>query len=368
MLARSAAALVLALMAATCALLYFTPERAPVRLATVLTAAMVVIGMAGAIGLWLRHASGPWLALTAMTFAATLGSFAWTAAPRSVAALSVLMLATAAAIFTVGAKPSSSNNPYQRALFGTVLLFASWVAAWGWLYPAEFGRALPFNAPPLHARFLGAMYLSGATFMLLATIARRWSEIRVATAILAIWTGVLGVISYLHLAVFDWSRDPTWYWFVAYIGFPLLACWVAWCPHGERSEVASPPLPLPARGILLAIALAGTTLGLALLFAPRFMVTLWPWAVSPLLAHIYSAPFLAFGLGCLYAAAQRTWLEARIAAAGTFVFAIGVLVASWLHVGLFNFGLPSVWAWFGGFALVALALLAALVLQHSRAK
>ena len=47
--------------------------------------------------------------------------------------------------------------------------------------------------PPLHARFLGAMYLSGATFMLLGLAARQWAEMRVTVPMIAIWTGMLGI-------------------------------------------------------------------------------------------------------------------------------------------------------------------------------
>ena len=83
----------------------------------------------------------------------------------------------------------------------------------------------------------------------------------------------------------------------------------------------------------------------------------WPWAISTLLAQIYSAPFLAYGLGSLYAATQRGWGEIRIAVLGTLVFSVGVLVGSWLHLGLFQLGSLSAWAWFGGFALASLALL-----------
>jgi len=367
-MARGAATLVLALVAAICVVLYLIPVLEPVPAARVLVAALVIVGLVGAVGLWLRQTWGPWLALVALTFTATLACFAWTVAEasRTTIGLSALTLATAATIFVIGSKPSDSINVYQRALFGTVLVFAGWVAVWGWLFPVQFGRALPVSAPPLHARFLGAMYFSGAVFMLLAMLARRWSDIRVVTAILAIWIGALGVVSVLNLSAFDWTRGPTWFWFVAYIGFPLIACWIVWCQRNERDQAAGAPLRTPVRGILLVVGATGVALGVSLLVAPRFMVPLWPWAVSPLLAHIYSAPFLAYGVGCLYAAAQRTWPEARISVIGTFAFAAGVLTASWLHAGLFNMTLPSVWLWFGGFGLAGLALLAAVALQWAR--
>ena len=237
--------------------------------------------------------------------------------------------------------------------------FAGWVAYWGWLRPREFGAALPISAPPLHARFLAAMYLSGCVFMLLAAVARQSPEIRVVTVLLAIWTGGLGLVSLLNFTAFNWARDPTWFWFLAYIAFPLIAAWLAWCQRAERSHPAGPPLPPLARGVLVVIGVIATLTALALLLAPRPMTTFWPWAVTPVLAQIYGAPFLAYGLGSLYAATQRTWTEIRIPVAGTFAFAVGVLTASWLHIGLFESTSPSALIWFGGFGLAALALIMA---------
>jgi hypothetical protein len=43
---------------------------------------------------------------------------------------------------------------------------------------------------------------------------------------------------------------------------------------------------------------------LCLLFAPGFMSRMWPWAIKVLLAQIYGAPFLSYGLGSLYAARE----------------------------------------------------------------
>jgi hypothetical protein len=86
------------------------------------------------------------------------------------------------------------------------------------------------------------------------------------------------------------------------------------------------------------------------------MVPLWPWKITPILAHMYSAPFLSYGLGSLYALSQKTWQDIRIVIYATLVFTVGVLLASLYHANLFNFGIVSTWFWFGGFAFSSLAL------------
>ena len=50
--------------------------------------------------------------------------------------------------------------------------FPAWVAAGGLFLPAQIDEFLPFRVPPLHARFIGAMYIAGATMMLLAAASR----------------------------------------------------------------------------------------------------------------------------------------------------------------------------------------------------
>jgi hypothetical protein len=147
-----------------------------------------------------------------------------------------------------------------------------------------------------------------------------------------------------------------WIWFIAYIAYPLLAAWIAW---QQRSQAGHPPgLPLSKvlRTYLLLQGGLVTGLALILLVVPQGMAMVWPWKITPLLAQIYSAPFLSYGLGSLYASIQRTWLEVRIVIYATLVFTLGVLLASVYHAKLFNFANLSPWFWFGGFILSSLSL------------
>jgi hypothetical protein len=335
----------------------FTAGGTPLRVFAVALALLTLLTLAG---LWLRKAWAPWATLVVVACKATVDLFGWSfgiSPVLTMASLAVLALIVAL-VFVDAAPPSGMVTPYQRALFGAILAFAAWVAVWGWLLPAEIGSRLPLTVPPLHARFLGAMYLAGSVFMILAMLARTWPEIRVVTIMLAFWTGMLGVVSILNLSALDWSRGPLWFWFVAYLGFPLIAFWVAWC---QRSEAAHPNEPEISGLLRLFLALQGiiaVAIALFLLVAPLAMSAMWPWPIAPLVANIYGAPFLAFGLGSLYAARQHAWSEVRIMAIGTLVFALGVLVASLIHANLFDPRTPSAWLWFGGFGISAIALAA----------
>jgi hypothetical protein len=245
----------------------------------------------------------------------------------------------------------------ERLYFVAVGLLALWVGIWGFFVPTSVGRALPFVVPPLHARFLGAMYLSGLTFMVGAALARTWAEVRVVPPITAMWTGGLLVVSLIHFGEFDLGDREDQVWFAAYVAYPLIALWLTWRHRGDAHErLAGAPLPGWATTYLAVQGAAAAVLGLALLVAPGVVAAAWPWPITSLLAQLYSAPLLAFGLGSLLLSRQRRWPEVRVCAVAMFVFAAGVLVASLIHRDLFSSRDASAWLWFGAFGVGTLAL------------
>ena len=244
----------------------------------------------------------------------------------------------------------------QKIYFAAVGLLALWVGIWGYFIPGQVDKAIPWLVPPLHARFLGAMYLSGLTFMVGGILARYYVEVWVMVRVIAIWTGMLFVVSLLYLGEFDYNHKPVWFWFAAYLIYPLIALWLMWRDRTLRERVDGPALPTWVRGYLRVQGIVVTLLALALLFMPEFMVNVWPWKITRLLAQIYSAPFLAYGLSSLMLSRQQTWLEVWVVVIGTFVFALGVLLASFIHRELFAIANFSTWIWFGGFLLATVML------------
>jgi len=237
----------------------------------------------------------------------------------------------------------------HRAYFAAVGLFAAWVGAWGYPDPTQIGRALPWTVPPLHARFIASMYLAGMLAMFLGLAARRAANVRIPLVLAACWTGLLFVVSLMELDAFDFGKPQVWFWMGAYLVYPLWGAWLAHIgPPGEQSERSDVAL--------LAIAALCALLGLALLLAPSHMTPAWPWKVTPLLAHIYAGPFLAYAVCAWLLARERRAEARRIGLASMLAFVLLALLASWLHVGLFQAQRPASWAWFGGLAVSALLL------------
>jgi hypothetical protein len=255
----------------------------------------------------------------------------------------------------------------ERIYFAAVGLLALWVGSWGYFIPAQVDQAIPWLVPPLHARFLGAMYLSGTTFMIGGILAQYYAEVKVMIRAILIWTGMLFVVSLFYLREFDYSRTQVWIWFGAYIIYPLIALWLMWKDRALHETLTGASLPAWVRSYLFIQGILVTALALVLLLAPEFMVSVWPWNITRLLAQIYSAPFLAYGISSLMISRLPTWADLWVVVAGTFVFALSVLLASLIHRALFSAGNLSTWVWFGGF-LVATAMLGLLTVRAIQAR
>lgn len=249
----------------------------------------------------------------------------------------------------------------HRLYFFVVLWFTLWVGYIGFFRPNEILRALPWPVPPLHARFIGALYLSATVFLLLALFARSRLQVRSIVDIAFVWTGWLLLVSIVHWGSFDFAREQVWFWLVAYVCFPLAAAWLAW---------AGPPLKAPQRHLMKQRWVPGwlriqgallVLLALLLAAVPGWVAGLWPWKISTFLAQVYSGPVLGYGVGSLLLAARRNWPEALIPSIGMLVFALLALVGSSMHLGLFTVGSVSQTVWFGALALLAIMSLVLVV-------
>jgi hypothetical protein len=76
------------------------------------------------------------------------------------------------------------------------------------------------------------------------------------------------------------------------------------------------------------------------------------------LAQVYSAPFIAYGVGSLYAARQEGWSDVRTAVIAILTFTVVAVLGSLLHSSLFNAENISTWVWFLGLGSAAAALAA----------
>ncbi len=248
-----------------------------------------------------------------------------------------------------------------RSYFVLVGLFALWVGVWGFVVPGEVTRALPWPVPPLHARFIAAIYLAGLLAMVLGFFAARLATVRIPIALAALWTGALFFVSMLHLGEFDFAKPQVWFWIGAYAVFPLWGAWL-YFRSGGAGATARARRPDPA---LIAVAVLCLLLAAALLVVPDEMVRVWPWKLPPLLASIYAGPFFAYGVSALMLAREAEADSRRIVLVSMLAFTLLVLLASAMHLRLFHFDSPAASVWFGAL-VVAGALLASRLVPARR--
>ena len=249
---------------------------------------------------------------------------------------------------------------WHRVYFLIVSGFTAWVGFFGFFRPHEILRALPWPMPPLHARFVGALYLSATVFLLLALFARSRAHVRTIVVIAFAWTGWLLLITLVHHDTFDPTRIQVWYWIAAYVSFPIAAAWLAWARPARPGPGDAPIANAWVIGCLRAQGVVLVALAVALVALPGWIVTLWPWKITPFLSQVYSGPVLGYGIGSLTLASRRNWPETLIPMIGQFMFAALALIGSSWHLALFSSGSASQFIWFAsliGLATIALVLL-----------
>ena len=247
----------------------------------------------------------------------------------------------------------------QKIFFAVICAAALLVAVLGLFNPVYLASIFTWLVlPPLHARFVGAIYLFGAVFMAMCLFAKQQAEVRWAVQMIGLWTGMLFIISILNLGAFDLSLLPVQIWFASYIIYPIIAIWMT---VRQPSMMDAAPLPGPAlpgwgRSFLLVQGTLVTLLSVALFFAPTFMSTVWPWKVTPVLAQMYAGPLLAYGLGSLLFARQEQLLGVRAIVPAMLAFTATTVVISFVHVNLFSFGEVADLLWFGWFIFATVIL------------
>lgn len=242
----------------------------------------------------------------------------------------------------------------HRIYFFAVCSFGLFVGGMGYFKPELISWAVPLTPPPLHARTIASLYLAGGTMMLLAGLAQEAKQVRLPTVVATIWTGSLGIVTLFYLDRFDTALRSTWFWFFAYSVYPVAGVYFILRLRKGRTSGERTPLPALNRvllGVLGAFALA---VSLLLLFMPGYMVSVWPWKLSLMLAQIYGGPLLGLAvIALLMTAADKD--ECFISAVGIAMFPVLALAASLMHLNLFKpLELSSV-IWFASLGIASLA-------------
>jgi len=243
----------------------------------------------------------------------------------------------------------------HKIFFAVIGAAALLVAGLGLFRPAYLAAIFSWvELPPLHARFVGAIYAFGTVFMLMCLLARYQAEVGRAVQMIGIWTGALLVISLMNLHAFDFARLPVWIWFASYTIYPAISIWLTAQRPMRPGKLPGTALAGWAAGYLQIQGILFAGLALMLFATPILMTRLWPWDVTPRLAQMYAGPFLSYGLGSTWFSRQETWPGVRAVAPAMLVFTATTLAISFMHFSLFSPGQLQDVIWFGWFILATL--------------
>jgi hypothetical protein len=151
---------------------------------------------------------------------------------------------------------------------------------------------------------------------------------------------------------------------MATAGFGLFSLWVFLTALWLLLAGPIPDVVFVRRGMFLVLAVAAGLVGLALLAVPAATATFFSWGLAPPpLAAFAGGAYL--GSAAVYAAAlARPRAEVQGLVMGAAVLSGSVLVVTWAHLDLFDFGRLQAWAWVVLFSVFAVTTIGLLVIDR----
>lgn len=247
-------------------------------------------------------------------------------------------------------------NPVIHRVFAVIITIAAAFVAWlGFAQPKRMDEAFTWaQLPPLHAAFVGALYLFGAVLVGGSAVARHRAQWGAIIAGIAIFTTSMLVLTVLNTEAFDWSLGPVKAWVVSYVVYPpiawILTFWLARLPIVSSGGAS---IARPTRLLLVAVAVVFGVSGIALVTARETMARAWPWPVSNGVAQFYGGPFLAVAWVAWWYARRDHRADLVVYAPAVAVLAVAVLATSIDHRDLFGADDPAAWLWFAVFGALA---------------
>jgi len=213
--------------------------------------------------------------------------------------------------------------------------------------------------PHMTALFIGSGYLGGAYMFVFAIFGKRWHRIKAAFPPVTTFTIAMLLATILHWDRFDIKHFPFQLWLVLYIITPVIVPYL-WF----KNRVTDPGTPEPddlavpalAKWAFMASGIVGIGMALFMFLSPQTMISVWPWALTPLTARVLGGWFGLLGVGGLYASQDSRWSAWRIPMQSITFWGILILIGAFMNPGDFSNGLWNPFTL--GTAIVVVLLLA----------
>lgn len=220
-------------------------------------------------------------------------------------------------------------------------------------------------ALPITAAFMGAGYWSALAGAYSALQQKSWPAIRTNIAASLAATGMLAVMTFMHLDKFHLqspaliTRFVTWVWIAVYAITPPIFL-VTWIVQARRAVEPGERSPLPAwlrAGLALQAAFA-LLVGLGLFIVPQTVAPAWPWPLTLLTARAVGAWMTSYGVACAAVFGENDVNRGAGTISSLLAFCILELIVLWRFAASVDWFRPMAWV-YGGFLLLGSTVAAA---------
>ena len=233
-----------------------------------------------------------------------------------------------------------------------------------YLFPDHTQQLFAWGIQPrMSAMMLAAAYFGGAYFFVRAATNARWHWVKVGFLPVTTFATLMGIATILHWDRFNHSYLAFFAWVGLYFTTPFIVflLWLRNRSADPGPTDTSPNLLVP-NVVRLVIGVVGSlTLltSIVLFLQPGFMISTWPWQLTPLTARVMGALFALTGVGELTIALDVRWSAVRIALQSQMIGIALIALAIALSWSNFHQANPMTWVFIASvlFLLVASPLL-----------
>lgn len=216
-------------------------------------------------------------------------------------------------------------------------------------------------AAPMTAMMLGSAYIGGAYFFTRASLAKRWHYIGVGFLPVTTFASLMGIATILSWDKFTHGHVSFDTWVALYFTTPFLVL-AAWL-RNRRADPGTPDpqdfaYPRAARYALFAAGIFNVAVSTLLFVAPQGMISIWPWALTPLTARVVGSMFALQGVFGLCVSLDGRWSAARITLESQLASMLFILIATVRTWSTFDQARPFTWVFVVSITAIIIAVIA----------
>ncbi|HEV7811647.1 MAG TPA: hypothetical protein VGO99_01700 [Leifsonia sp.] len=205
--------------------------------------------------------------------------------------------------------------PYTRWVGAIIVPFLVAAFVILYLFPTQTDELFAWTInPPLTAMFLASAYAGGIWFFVQVVRPNRWHAVRYGFPAVLVFSILLAISTFLHLAKFHSGHISFIVWVTLYITTPFLvfAAMIVNAPADPRKpDERDARIPAVFRILLALVGLAALVTGIFLFVVPQVAIDVWAWPLTPLTARVSGAILTLPGLVNVWMLGDARWSAFR---------------------------------------------------------